>query len=149
MSVSSFDHIAMPTAKPKALIEFYGALGFDVPALDSLDGSRIPAFEIRFGRQKINVHLPALWQRDDFVLRGPSASPGCADLCFVWDDSELELRKRLATAGADILLGPVKMRGAQGPAISIYSRDPDGNLLEFMFYDSALVSSKVADRLPI
>ncbi|MBV1876952.1 MAG: VOC family protein [Pseudomonadales bacterium] len=149
MSVTGFDHIALPTGKPKQLIEFYGALGFKVPDVSVLDDLPMPVFEIRFGTQKINVHLPALWQSKKFTLRGPTAVPGCSDLCFVWDGTEDELRRRLTVAQADILVGPVKMRGAQGPSASIYTRDPDGNLVEFMFYDLTNITSEISDRLPL
>ncbi|MBV1905919.1 MAG: VOC family protein [Pseudomonadales bacterium] len=149
MSVTGFDHIAMPTAKPEELIAFYGALGFEVPSLSAFQEKSLPVFEIRFGTQKINVHLPALWQSKKFTLRGPTAVPGCSDLCFVWEGTEENLRKRLKAANAEVLIGPVKMRGAQGPSASIYTRDPDGNLVEFMFYDLSRITSEIIDRLPL
>lgn len=149
VSVTSFDHVAIPTMKPRELIEFYGCLGFDLPDLDSLDKRRAPAFEIRFGSQKINVHLPVLWQRQDFDLRRHTARPGCGDICFVWEGSEDDLRSRLTEANTEVLIGPVAMLGAQGAAASIYVRDPDGNLLEFMFYDPEMLTSDVAERLPL
>ena len=149
MSVTSFDHVAMPTANPEELIRFYDALGFQVPDINSIKTSAIPAFEIRFGTQKINVHLPELWKNTQFTLRGPSATPGCADLCFVWGGTENDLRRRLAACGAEIIIGPVKMKGAQGASASIYTRDPDQNLIEFMFYDLSNLSSEIIDRIPL
>lgn len=143
MAVAGFDHVAVPTARPGELISFYHALGFEVPDPESLERARVPAFEIRFGSGKINVHLPALWQDARFTLRGSTARPGCADLCFVWESTEADLRTRLAHAGADVEFGPVHMHGARGPAVSLYTRDPDGNLLEFMFYDPARVTTEV------
>jgi catechol 2,3-dioxygenase-like lactoylglutathione lyase family enzyme len=45
------------------------------------------------------------------------------------------LRELLDRAGAEIIEGPVEREGGrQATASSVYVRDPDGNLLEFMSY---------------
>ncbi len=36
--------------------------------------------------------------------------------------------------GVPMELGPIATRGAKGAATSVYFRDPDGSLLEFMAY---------------
>ena len=135
MPVVSFDHVALPTDDPGALIAFYAALGFEVPDPEAWRASGVPAFEIRFGRQKINVHAPELWRKPGFTLRGPTAQPGCGDLCFVWVGGAEALRETLAAAGAEIVAGPMEMWGGAGTGTSVYTRDPDGNLLEFIVYD--------------
>lgn len=137
MGVAGFDHVAIPTARPLELIAFYGALGFRVPAPAEIESLAFPVFEIRFGTQKLNVHLPALWQNEKFTLRGPTAMPGCADLCFVWEGSADELQRTLERAGAEVVAGPMAMRGARGRGVSVYTRDPDQNLVEFIRYDEA------------
>jgi catechol 2,3-dioxygenase-like lactoylglutathione lyase family enzyme len=135
MPVASFDHVAIPTAKPEEMIAFYGALGFSVPDLEKWRAAGIPFFSIHFGSQKINVHAPGVWQRSDFTLRGPTAQPGCGDLCFVWEGGAHALRATLAAARAEIIAGPVELPGARGKGVSVYVRDPDANLLEFIIYD--------------
>lgn len=137
MAIAGFDHVAIPTARPLELIAFYGALGFAVPDPAEIESLAFPAFEIRFGTQKINVHLPALWQSEKFTLRGPTAKPGCADLCFVWEGSAEELQRTLERAGAQVVAGPMPMRGARGRGVSVYTRDPELNLVEFIRYDDA------------
>ena len=83
----------------------------------------------------INFHRPATWQRAGVTLRAPNARPPCGDLCFVWDGSPDGLRGRLDAAEAMIEEGPVAREGGRRKdASSIYTRDPDGNLLEFMIY---------------
>jgi catechol 2,3-dioxygenase-like lactoylglutathione lyase family enzyme len=133
--VASFDHVALPTAKPEEMIAFYGALGFAVPDLEQWRAAGIPFFSIHFGNQKINVHAPDLVRRADFTLRGPTAKPGCGDLCFVWQGGADALRETLAAARAEIIAGPVELPGARGKGTSVYVRDPDENLLEFIIYD--------------
>jgi catechol 2,3-dioxygenase-like lactoylglutathione lyase family enzyme len=134
MTISGFDHVALPTANPEEMIVFYGRLGFSVPDLANWRQTDRVFFAVRFGDQKINFHAPPLWQNAEFDLRGPAALPGCGDLCFVWDGSPEALRDRLAAAGAPIVAGPVELRGARGKGTSVYVRDPDENLLEFIVY---------------
>jgi len=68
-------------------------------------------------------------------LRAPAAEPPCGDLCFVWEGSPEALQRLLEAAGATIEEGPVERQGGrQTTASSVYTRDPDGNLLEFMRY---------------
>jgi len=55
------------------------------------------------------------------------------------------LREHLARAEAPIVYGPVeRMGGRRGgitPSVSVYIRDPDHNLVEFMCYDAAVPTS--------
>jgi catechol 2,3-dioxygenase-like lactoylglutathione lyase family enzyme len=56
-------------------------------------------------------------------------------LCFVWDGSATSLKMVLDRVGARIEVGPVdRAGGRQKTGSSVYVRDPDGNLLEFMIY---------------
>jgi catechol 2,3-dioxygenase-like lactoylglutathione lyase family enzyme len=136
MPIAGFDHVALPTERPEALISFYGALGFRVPDAVEWRRSAVPFFAIHFGQQKINVHAPELWKREGFDLRGPTARPGCGDLCFVWEGGVEELHSVLERAGAEIVAGPVELEGARGRGRSVYTRDPDANLLEFIVYEA-------------
>ena len=135
MPVASFDHVALPTNKPEEMIAFYRALGFAVPDVEKWRAAGVPFFSIQFGGQKINVHAPGMWQRAEFTLRGPTAQPGCGDLCFVWEGGAERLREALAAARAEIIAGPVELPGGRGKGTSVYVRDPDANLLEFIIYD--------------
>jgi catechol 2,3-dioxygenase-like lactoylglutathione lyase family enzyme len=138
MSVSGFDHVAIPTANPEAMLEFYAALGFDCPTIAEYRESRVPFFSICFGDNKINVHTAGLWMNEQFTLRGPSAQPGCGDFCFVWSGDLAALERALGHANAAIEEGPVEREGGRGggraTGTSIYTRDPDDNLLEFIVY---------------
>lgn len=132
MTIHGFDHVAVPLGDVAAMLPFYESLGFRIVPLG--DGI---AYGAHLGTQKINFHSPALWQRESFTLRGPAARPGCGDFCFVWDSGEEALMDLLARVGADVIEGPVSRDGGAGTGTSVYVRDPDGNLLEFIRYDGA------------
>ena len=128
--VAGFDHVSLPLSDTDAMIAFYRGLGFDVAEQKAV-------VAVYAGAHMINFHRPELWPREQFTLRAPAARPPCGDLCFVWDGTEDALHARLASAGAAIEEGPVERVGARRvPATSVYVRDPDGNLLEFMIYGS-------------
>ena len=87
----------------------------------------------RFGSQQLNVHGPGL--SPEPVARLP-VQPGGSDLCFVWPGSIDGAIDHLHAHGVEVELGPVPRRGARGEGTSVYFRDPDGSLLEFISYES-------------
>jgi catechol 2,3-dioxygenase-like lactoylglutathione lyase family enzyme len=134
VTVTGIDHVAVPCHDPVVMMEFYAALGFVVPPEDQWRETRNRRLTIHCGQQKINLLEPTEWQNPAFILRGESATPGCSDLCFVWDGSVAQLHATLEQAGATVLVGPVERFGGRGPGTSSYTRDPEGNLLEFIVY---------------
>ena len=127
-TIRGFDHVALPMQNTEAMISFYRSLGLQVT-------ETAQAVSVYIGSNMINFHRPATWQRTSFTLRAPAAKPPCGDLCFVWDGAPGALKAMLDRAGAKIEEGPVGRQGgrkAQGS--SVYVRDPDGNLLEFIIY---------------
>jgi catechol 2,3-dioxygenase-like lactoylglutathione lyase family enzyme len=86
----------------------------------------------RFGEQQLNVHGPGV--DADPVARVPVA-PGNSDLCFRWPASAEQAVAQLHQHGVTVEQGPVTRHGARGPGTSIYFRDPDGSLIEFIIYD--------------
>ena len=128
MTVSRFDHVAVPIERVDALAAFYRSLGFRVE-------EHPPRYmSVHFGPNKINMHMPELWRSGEFDLRGPTAEPGCGDFCFVWDGSVASIQATLAELEIPLVHGPVELPGGAGPGTSVYVRDPDGNLLEFIVY---------------
>lgn len=126
--VRGYDHVALPMQNTAAMLAFYRGLGLDVA-----ESAR--ALSVYVGDQMINFHLPKTWQDQSFTLRAPAATPPCGDLCFVWEGSPESLKAMLDRAGAKIEEGPVARPGGRRKnATSVYVRDPDGNLIEFMIY---------------
>jgi len=127
-SIRGFDHVALPMQNTDAMLAFYRSLGLQV-------AENPQAVSVYIGTQMINFHRPATWQRESFTLRAPAAKPPCGDLCFVWEGTPDSLKSMLDRAGVKIIEGPVPRQGGRrAAASSVYVRDPDGNLLEFMIY---------------
>jgi catechol 2,3-dioxygenase-like lactoylglutathione lyase family enzyme len=126
--VRGFDHVALPMANTDAMLAFYKALGFDI-------AESANAISVYVGDNMINFHRPNRWQDKTFTLRAPAAFPPCGDLCFMWDGTAESLKAMLDRAAAKIEVGPVpRAGGRRKTGASVYVRDPDGNLLEFMIY---------------
>jgi catechol 2,3-dioxygenase-like lactoylglutathione lyase family enzyme len=88
-------------------------------------------YAYRLGAQQLNVHGPG-------VAAEPRAAdpvrPGNSDVCFRWDGPIDGAVEHLRSRGVEIELGPVERHGARGAGTSVYFRDPDGSLLEFIAY---------------
>ncbi len=126
--VRGFDHVSLPMRNTDAMVAFYRSLGLQV-------AENAHVVSVYVGDQMINLHRPETWQQPGFTLRAPAAEPPCGDLCFLWDGSAEALHALLRRAGAPIVEGPVERQGGRrAAATSVYVRDPDGNLLEFMIY---------------
>lgn len=81
---------------------------------------------LAFGHQKINLH-PAQTPYSPHAARPQT---GSADLCFLCELPLAEVVARLQHCGVAIEMGPVQRTGATGAILSVYCRDPDGNLIE-------------------
>jgi catechol 2,3-dioxygenase-like lactoylglutathione lyase family enzyme len=88
----------------------------------------------RFGAQQLNLHGPGL---DPAPVARLPVPPGGSDLCFAWPGPIEGALEHLARRGVPVELGPVPRNGARGPGTSVYFRDPDGSLLEFISYERA------------
>jgi catechol 2,3-dioxygenase-like lactoylglutathione lyase family enzyme len=119
--ITALDHLVLTVRDRDATARFY---------VDGL-GMRLATFgegrqALHFGAQKINLHVAGR----EFEPKAALPTPGSADLCFLTDQPLAELAARLAAQGHPVIEGPVARTGATGPIVSIYVRDPDGNLIE-------------------
>jgi catechol 2,3-dioxygenase-like lactoylglutathione lyase family enzyme len=87
----------------------------------------------RFGGTQLNVHGPGLKPMP--VARLP-VQPGNSDLCFEWHGPIDAAVAHLGRCSVPVELGPIARFGAKGQGVSIYFRDPDGTLLEFISYQT-------------
>lgn len=133
--IASLDHIAIPMQAVEKMLAFYTGLGCSIK--EDYPGY---IFSAVFGDNKINFHTPEAWQSTHFERRAHAAVPGSGDFCVVWTGSDSALVELLATLGAVVEEGPVARIGGRGggqnAGKSIYTRDPDANLVEFIIYGS-------------
>jgi catechol 2,3-dioxygenase-like lactoylglutathione lyase family enzyme len=121
MEVSSLDHLVLTVRDVEATVTFYeralGMRGF------SFAGDRRA---LAFGDQKINLHELG----HEHLPNAAAATPGSADLCFLTPTPIELVVEHLEAEGVEVELGPVRADGARGELVSVYVRDPDGNLVE-------------------
>jgi catechol 2,3-dioxygenase-like lactoylglutathione lyase family enzyme len=94
---------------------------------------RPAGFAYRFGSNQLNVHGPGVQPAE--VAKLP-VQPGNSDLCFEWLGPIADAVAHLKTHGVAVERGPMQRFGAKGAGTSVYFRDPDGSLMEFMSYAS-------------
>ena len=85
----------------------------------------------RFGDMQLNCHGPGL---DPTPVARLPVQPGNSDLCFEWLGPIADAKAHLEAHGVAVELGPVERSAMRGGGTSLYFRDPDGSLLEFISY---------------
>src|SRR5262249_11923847 len=119
--IGHLDHLVLTVASIEETCEFYAeVLGMDVQTFGK--GRKA----LRFGSQKINLHEKG----QEFEPKARVTRTGTADLCFVADTPIEDVIAHLHARGVAIEAGPVERTGAVATLISVYIRDPDGNLVE-------------------
>jgi catechol 2,3-dioxygenase-like lactoylglutathione lyase family enzyme len=87
---------------------------------------------LKFGGQKINLR-PVDASPDGWVTAAKAVA-GSGDLCFIAAVRPDDVAQHLDDCGVVIESGPISRVGALGPMVSVYCRDPDGNLVEVSSY---------------
>jgi catechol 2,3-dioxygenase-like lactoylglutathione lyase family enzyme len=88
-------------------------------------------YAYRVGGTQLNAHGPGATPTP---LAAEPVRPGNSDLCFRWEGTIEEAVEHLRAHGVELIEGPVGRQGADGEGLSVYFRDPDGSLLEFIAY---------------
>jgi catechol 2,3-dioxygenase-like lactoylglutathione lyase family enzyme len=133
--VRSLDHLALTVRDVDATLDFYRrALDAEVLYEELFRAGRIPVCILQIGASRLSIH-PAAKPASPHA-RQPT--PGSADFCFRWDGPIDAARRQLEARGVAIEEGPVPRPAADGlPGLSLYFRDPDGNLVELLSTDAS------------
>lgn len=125
LNIQSLDHLVLTVRDLSKTATFYrDVLGMQAEQFKPADGST--RWALSFGIQKINLHQA----RVEFEPKAGNPTPGRADLCFLSEAPLSAWIDHLGKQNVGIEEGPIARAGVQGPILSIYLRDPDGNLVE-------------------
>ncbi len=126
--LTGLDHIVLCVADVAATRAFYER----VLGMTSRE-ERPGKYSLHFGPNKISLQD---------VRTAPSIAgdtvPGSGNFCVLTDTPVADVVATLDAAGVSVVDGPGERDGARGTIMSVYFRDPDGNLVE--------VSNQVSER---
>jgi catechol 2,3-dioxygenase-like lactoylglutathione lyase family enzyme len=118
--INALDHIVLCVADVSATRRFYER----VLGMESRE-ERPGKWSLHFGSNKISIQ-DARMPPD--LARG--TVPGSGNFCVLTDVAMQDVVAHLAREGVAIVDGPGERIGAAGRILSVYFRDPDGNLVE-------------------
>ncbi len=125
MQVDRIDHVVLTVKDISSTVDFYTAvMGME----KVLFGEGRVA--LSFGNQKINLHQLA----NEYEPKAAHVEAGSSDLCFIVKEPIEQVINHLAKHDISLIEGPVNRTGATGKIVSVYFRDPDGNLIEVSNY---------------
>jgi catechol 2,3-dioxygenase-like lactoylglutathione lyase family enzyme len=125
------DHFVLNVDNIEKMLQFYKhVLGAEVVDYEAWKSGQAKYPALLFTMQKIHLHSPQTREE----IKAASQKTGCADFCFLWEGNISSAVEHLTQHGIAVELGPVDRNGTHGKGKSVYFRDPEGNLLEFISY---------------
>jgi catechol 2,3-dioxygenase-like lactoylglutathione lyase family enzyme len=118
--VSHLDHFVLTVANIERSCAFYTS----VLKMEEVNFKGRKA--LKFGHSKINLHEIG----HEFEPKALCPKAGSSDICLITQMPILEFLEHLKRCNVELLEGPVKRTGARSELLSVYFRDPDGNLIE-------------------
>lgn len=127
-TAKSLDHFVLTVKDISATIKWYSEM-LNMSSTSFTSGG-VERHALKFGDQKINLHQSG----KEFEPKAQNVQPGSGDLCFLVEDKVDDVLLRLKEKNIHILEGGkvVDRTGARGKLRSVYVRDPDGNLVEYV-----------------
>jgi catechol 2,3-dioxygenase-like lactoylglutathione lyase family enzyme len=120
MEILALDHIVLCVADVERSIAFYSSLLGMQPREE-----RPGKWSLHFGSNKISLQN---------VASAPSIArvtvPGSGNFCLLTKEPVEHFADVLRAKGVVVVDGPGERDGATGRLLSVYFRDPDGNLVE-------------------
>jgi catechol 2,3-dioxygenase-like lactoylglutathione lyase family enzyme len=120
MQVTGFDHIVLCVADVDRTVDFYEKVLGMQPREE-----RPGKWSLHFGAHKISLQNASTPPQN-----ARNTVPGSGNFCLLTDDPVVAFAQTLRGQGIDVVDGPDEREGATGRILSVYFRDPDGNLVE-------------------
>jgi catechol 2,3-dioxygenase-like lactoylglutathione lyase family enzyme len=125
------DHFVLNVTDIEKMLQFYKhVLGADIVDYEAWRAGHAKYPALLFAMQKIHLH--SLQTREEIKAASPIS--GSADFCFHWEGNISSAIEHLTQHGISVELGPIERNGTHGKGKSVYFRDPENNLLEFISY---------------
>lgn len=125
IKIKNIDHIVLTVTDIEKTCGFY---------VDTLGMNRIQFGDnrtaLQFGNQKINLHVKG----HELEPHAHFPVSGSADICLISETPITEVVNFLHTNKITVESEIVQRTGANGKILSVYLRDPDGNLIEISNY---------------
>ena len=130
--ILGLDHVAFAARDLEETCAFYDKLFGARTHLERTQDRKTLVRQIGLGGALLSIHQAG--NGLELVARQPNV--GGADICLRWSGTIESAAELLRKHEIPIISGPSPRRTADGlAALSIYFRDPDGNLLELMAAD--------------
>jgi catechol 2,3-dioxygenase-like lactoylglutathione lyase family enzyme len=134
VTVEALDHLVVNVKDVELAASWYErVLGMKRVVTEPRPGRKVTS--MHFGRQKINLRPHTATQEQWFT--GRQVAPGSDDLCFLTKSTPQQVVDHFKSCSVAIEEGPGEKSGALGAIVSVYCRDPDGNLIEVSSYKQA------------
>src|SRR5205085_12075124 len=131
VAVEATVHLVMSEKDVETAAGWYKlVLGMKRVVTEPRPGAKVTS--MHFGRQKMNLRHETATQKQWFT--GRQIAPGSDDLCFLTKFTPQQVVDHFKSCGIAIEEGPGEKNGAMGIIVSVYCRDPDGNLIEVSSY---------------
>ncbi len=133
MPVRGLDHVAITCADVEATLAFYKRVfGATTHFEEQWRAGQIPVVLLQVGASRMSIHDAASPAKPHAQV----PAPGSEDVCFRFDGPIAEAVATLEANDVEVIEGPVPRPAADGTmGQSVYFRDPDGNLLEWLSTD--------------
>ena len=128
--IRTIDHVVVMAADMERTIDFYcNLLGGTPRFLQQFRDGKLPVLSVELGSAVVNLQ----YLTKPAYIVAEQLHAGTVDVCFRWGATIAEAEAFLRRAGIEIIEGPVPRMAADGIwGYSVYFRDPDENLLEFL-----------------
>ncbi|WP_299508110.1 VOC family protein [uncultured Roseobacter sp.] len=120
MHIYGFDHIVLCVRNVDSTLDFYRHV-LGMAAHEERPGK----WSLHFGSNKISVQ-----NANDLPSLAKKTVPGSGNFCVLTDLPMADVVAQLQSQNIEIVEGPAEKAGAVGKLMSVYFRDPDGNLVE-------------------